>query len=292
MLRLLILSFCLWVSIEGLSANFTLAYTANRQGETDPCGCQNPDIGGLGRMAERLLQLKQRGPVLFVDAGNAFFSVPKLSEGRKAFERSRAELIAEAYHQMGLRAYSPGVRDFSAGADFFWKVLKKSGAAAVSANLVGGGSGAKFESFLVVEEAGVRVVVTGLTSFHKTPVPVGIQWHEPKEAFRRVWRAIQAKSPNRVVVLSHLGAQEDTSLAKEFPGLWIIGSQSMDFFSEPKKQGDSFLFEVGIGGQRLGEVEVGSSGAGWSQAKLTELGEAYDTPNAVKKLLQEFKKRK
>lgn len=292
MLRALILGFCLWGSLEGLSANFTLAYTANRQGETDPCGCQNPDIGGLGRMAERLLQLKQRGPVVFVDAGNAFFSVPKLSDGRKAFERSRAELIAEAYRQMSLQAYSPGVRDFSAGADFFWKVLKKSGATAVSANLVGGGAGRKFEPFLVVEELGHRIVVTGLTSFHNTPVPAGIQWQEPKEAFRRTWKAIQAQSPNRVVVLSHLGAQEDSNLAKEFSGLWIIGSQSMDFFAEPKKQGNSFLFEVGIGGQRLGEVEVSSSGAGWSQVKLTELGEVYDKPNAVKKLLQEFKKRK
>lgn len=292
MLRALILGFCFWGSVEGLSANLTLAYTANRQGETDPCGCQNPDIGGLGRMAERLLQLKQKGPVVFVDAGNAFFSVPKLSEGRKVFERSRAELIAEAYRQLGLKAYSPGERDFSAGADFFWRTLKKTGASVVSANLVGSGSGRKFEPFLVVEEPGLRIVVTGLTSFHNTSVPAGIQWQEPGEAFRRTWKTIQAQSPNRVVVLSHLGAQEDMNLAKEFPGIWIVGSHSMDFFTEPKKLGESFLFEVGIGGQRLGEVEVTSSGTGWSQAKLTELGEAYDKPNSVKKLLQEFKKRK
>lgn len=292
MLRWLFLTLWFWGAAEGLGAGLTLVYTANRQGEINPCGCQSPDVGGLGRMAERLLQLKQKSPVLFVDAGNAFFSVPKLSEGRKAFERSRAELIAEAYRQMGLQVFSPGVRDFSAGTEFFWKILKKSGATAVSANLAGGGSGRKFESFVVLEEPGLRIVVTGLTNFQNNAMPIGIQWQEPKEAFRRAWKAIQAKSPNRVVVLSHLGAQEDVSLAKEFPGIWIIGSHSMDFFEEPKKLGESLLFEVGIGGQRLGEVEVSSIGAGWAHAKLTQLGDVYDKPNAVKKLLQEFKKGK
>jgi len=267
---------CILLSMAGSGAQVTLAYTANRQGETEPCGCKIKDLGGIVRMEKRLRQLRHEGGVLFLDAGNAFFSAPKLHESRLKTEELRADRIAQSYRRMGLKVFSPGDRDFALGSAFFWGLIRKAGATAVSSNLESTSEGGKFTPFTVWEEQGVRIAVLGLTAFDPALVPQGLKQRAPKEALREVWKSLQKEKLDQVVLLSHLGPQQDEELAKEFPGIWIIGSKSLDFFNEPKKVGNSYLFEVGIEGQRLGEITIEKGKPGWARAKLSELDEAYD----------------
>jgi len=278
MLQRVFLAICILLSIDGWSApaQITIAYTANRQGEIEPCGCKIKDLGGLARMEKRLLQLRHEGGLLFLEAGNAFCTAPKLHESRIKLEEDRAERIAKSYRLAGLKALSPGERDFARGAPFFWDLIRKSGATVVSANLESSLRSGSFKPFLILSEQGVRIAVVGLTSFDAVTVPADIKQKPPREAMREAWKGIQKEKPDQIILLSHLGAKEDAEIAREFPGIWIIGSKSLDFFNEPKKVGNSFLFEVGIEGQRLGEIVIEKGKAGWARAKLTELDEAYD----------------
>jgi len=280
-LAICILGSCL--GIAGQASSVTLAYTANRQGETGPCGCQIRDIGGLDRMAVRLKQLKSEGATLFVDAGNSFFSAPKIKEDRRKTELTRAERIAKSYQEMGLKGFSPGERDFAGGVSFFWGLVRKSGVSVVSANLESTTANAAFKPYEIYSLQGIRIALTGLTLFSDKLLPVGIKQRDPQQSFREVWKQLQAEKPDRVVLLSQLDKNDNEALANEFPGIWIIGSKSMDFFQDPKKIGKGFLFEVGIGGQRLGEIKLQKDQATWTQAQLTELGEEFDKLKPNKK---------
>ena len=256
----------------------TLAYTANRQGETKPCGCKIREIGGLPRMEARIGQLKKAGAVLFVDSGNAFFKAPKLSPGRLGDAKRQAELIAESYKRMGLKVFSPGERDFGAGIGVFWQLVKRTGAVPLSANLESLTENGQFAPFLIWDEGGVRLALIGLTSFDSGSTPDQLRIKDPKAAMRDVWKSIQESKPQQVIVLSHLGSKIDEEIAKEFPGVWIVGSKSMDYYDAPKKVAQSFLFEAGIEGQRLGEVLIEKNKDGWKTSQLTELGDEYDIP--------------
>ncbi|NBX75953.1 MAG: hypothetical protein EBQ92_05320 [Proteobacteria bacterium] len=284
MVQRVFLATCLFFTLSAVAAKgqVTVAYTANRQGETEPCGCKIKDLGGLARMEKRLLQLRKEGGLIFLDAGNTFFSAPKLHESRKKLEENRAERIAKMYRLTGLKALSPGERDFARGVPFFWELIRKSGATAISANLESSLGSGSFKPFLLWEEQGLRFVVVGLTSFEAINLPAGIKQRDPKESMREVWKNIQKEKPDQAIVLSHLGTKEDEELAKEFPGIWIVGSKSLDFFEEPKKVVNSFLFEVGIEGQRLGEILIEKGRPSWTRAKLTELDEGYDKPRKQK----------
>lgn len=276
-LRLLLAS-CVFWTLPLCAGSLTVAYTANRQGEIKPCGCKIREIGGLSRMEKRISQLRKKGGVLFVDAGNAFFQAPKLAESRLSAAKKQAQQIAQSYKRMGLKAISPGERDFAAGAGFFWELVKESGAHPVSANLESLNGVGGFESFLIWEEEGFKIALTGLTAFESIHDSQEIRASDPRGAMRSVWKSIQAAKPQQVIVLSHLGTKTDEELAKEFPGVWIVGSKSMEYYETPKKVEKSYLFEVGIEGQRLGEVSLDQAKTGWTLAQLTELGEEYDIP--------------
>lgn len=283
MFHRILLAACIFLSTHGLGGTGTIAYTANRQGETKTCGCKIRDIGGLARMEERLTELKKSGGRLFLDAGNSFFPAPKIALNREAVEKKQALAIASSYRLMELDVFSPGERDFAGGSAFLGELIRKSGAEVVSANLEADPKDIAFRPFVIRILGDMRIAVTGLTAFSDVPAPQEIKQRDPKEAFEAVWKKIQAEKPDRFIILSHLGTKEDEELAKNHPGVWIIGSKSMDFFDRPKKTGDSFLFEVGIGGQRLGEISFEKGRSGWSQAKLTELGEEFDRPNKKRK---------
>ncbi|NBT58826.1 hypothetical protein EBT16_08595, partial [bacterium] len=231
-------------------------------------------------------QIKKMGSPLFLDAGNAFFSGPRMNPDRKDLENARADLIARSYQLMGLAAFSPGEGDFSAGGDRFWQLIKKTGALAVSANLEENKGRGTFKPYLVWSGGGIKILVTGLTAFNASVIPDGIQEKPARAALKALWKDVEAQKPDQVVVLSHLGRTEDEKIAREFPGVFIVGSKSLDFLLEPLKLGNSFVFEVGIQGQRLGEIVLEKGKAGPTTAKLTELGMEYDKPNGVKKLIQ------
>lgn len=243
-------------------------------------------------MAERIYQKKKEGKHVFVDAGNAFFSGPQVAPSRKSFEIARADLIARSYQAMGLLALAPGENDFAEGPELFWALVKKSGAVAVSANLEESKERGVFKPYLVWNDGAHKIVITGLSSFDLGSIPEGIKQSPAREAIRALWRKIESEKADQVVMLSHLGRKEDEEVAKEFPGIFIVGSKTLDFLESPKKAGNSFIFEVGIEGQRLGEIVLEKGTPGWATATLTELGVEYDKPNDVKKLVQEFKKKK
>ena len=232
-------------------------------------------------MYERIVQLSKRGSVVLVDSGDLFFTAPKLNPNRVELEKLKAELIAKSYKQMGLTAFSPGEKDFALGVDALLALVKDAGAELVSANLETSKAAKGFLKTKQVNVGGLNFLITGLTRFDGTP-PEGIKVLPPEEELKKVFSKAAMGSFDRAIVLSHLGHHEDEKLANQFPGVFVIGSKSKNIFVDPILAGQSYVFEAGYDGQRLGEVEIQKSPKAFSGAILTELTKEYDKPNAVK----------
>jgi len=145
----------LLVSAGAFAAQPVLLYTASRQGEIEPCGCQAKQIGGLDRLAAKINQERKAQDIFFVDAGNAFFSSLKPATHRRDQDLRKAKLISESYRLMGLDVYSPGERDFAEGEKGLLDLVERSGAALVSANL--NFSTAKAKKYVILERGGCRL---------------------------------------------------------------------------------------------------------------------------------------
>src|SRR4051812_28912213 len=112
-IRTLLLSAALAVGGILSATPLDLFYTANRQGEVDPCGCPGAvQNGGIARMGA-FLDATRRRSSFFGDAGDTFFSVTSILPSRRDEELAHAHLIARAYQVMGLDVLTPGERDFT-----------------------------------------------------------------------------------------------------------------------------------------------------------------------------------
>lgn len=285
--------FCLFLlasvadSAQSRKASPVLVYTASRQGEIEPCGCKVKQIGGLDRMAGRIAQIKVKQPVFFVDAGNTFFPLPSPSKNRRAQDLRKAELIAKSYRFMGLQAFSPGPRDFAEGEKRLAALIEISGATLVSANLRFQTAKAKRAIFLEAE--GPRVGVTG-ASFFSGKTPMGVEVEPVKKSLEQLFETTQKEKIDQWILLSHLDPQAEKEIAESFPGLWIINSFSLDFQESPKRVAQSYVFEVGLEGQRLGEVEIRGSSHEPQGARLTELGKELLGSRSVREAMAQYYK--
>jgi len=275
----------LLVSAGGFAAQPALLYTASRHGEVEPCGCQVNQIGGLDRLAAKINQARKVRDVFFVDAGNAFFSSLRPALHRREQDLRKAQLISESYRIMGLDAYSPGERDFAEGEKVFIDLVERSGAALVSANLKL--SKAKAKTHLILERGGFRLGVTGLTTF-AAKSPAGVEALPPEKNLRSLFDSTKKEKIHRWVVLANLSSEEERKIAEAFPGIWMVGSRSMDFHVSPLERGESFFFEPGIEGQRVGEIVLSENERGFQEAKLTELGSEFVEEGPVKQAMKKY----
>jgi hypothetical protein len=263
-----------------------LIYTANRQGEIEPCGCQTNQVGGLNRMAEYLNGLKKENEVLLVDSGDSFFSAPKVRADRASQELLRAQLIADSYKEMGLNYISPGDRDLALGAKTFFELVSRCGAKVVSANLKSKDQRNLISSYELWQKSDIRVFVTGVVPVTTSKVE-GLEVEPVEESLEKVISTARGYQPDYILVLSHLGQSEDERIAKKFAGVFILGSHSMDSLSEPLKLENSYVFQPGIEGQHIGEVPL-EKGGGLKAHALRDLGKSLDRNNPVKLLMKKY----
>ncbi len=265
-----------------------LYFTANRQGEIEPCGCARGRIGGLTRVANLLAQERKKTAdrsSLFVDSGDTFFLFSELQATRGEEEVRKARLIAAAYQKLGLNAFSPGERDFAGGLPLLLELRKESGAAFVSANLRGEDGALLFEPFHLFTERGLRVAVTGIASEEAFQKISGIKVSPPKEALSSVLSQIRSQSPDVIVVLSHRGMKADREMAKE-PGIdVIVGSHSLDITDKPVREGSTAIVQADLQGQQLGILDWKG---GDVQGALVDLDTRYDGKNGLAPLIKQF----
>ena len=127
-INIVVFSFAMLVSLINAqtaeSVSVHILGTTNVNGETDPCGWKKKPLGGLARKATIVDELvSSNNEVAIVDAGNLFFKKDQLSPGVTTEIASvTADIILNAFNEIGCDAFSPGSQDFALGLDFLLKM--------------------------------------------------------------------------------------------------------------------------------------------------------------------------
>jgi hypothetical protein len=210
-----------------------LVYTSNVDGEYEHCGCPVHPLGGLGRRAAEVDRVRAESDgVISVDAGDLFLpaasSEPASGRRPAASElERRARLLAAAYARLGVTAFSPGERDLSLGVPLLRRVLAEAKVPVVSANLVDGRGQLLFPADRLVDVAGVRVGIFGVTA-SSPPDPAwrgwGVEARDPAAAARAEVASLRARGARIVVALVHVGGTPDSKrLLAAAPGIdWAV----------------------------------------------------------------------
>ena len=138
-----------------------IALVGEVRGEIEPCGCPTLPYGGFVRR-ERLLKTLP-SPLFHLDAGETLLKGFSTSRTDRI---ARAELVMELSEMVGVDAWSPGPSDLLAvGIDG----LRRSPVPAISANWQDADGAALLQPWIVLEEAGVRLGVIGLSGAISDP---------------------------------------------------------------------------------------------------------------------------
>lgn len=89
----------------------TLLFTSDLWGQLEPCGCSADMRGGLDRAAAYVKEKRAEGPVILVDAGDAFFDKLQYTPVEEPQARRKARAVAESLLAMGVEAKASFERD-------------------------------------------------------------------------------------------------------------------------------------------------------------------------------------
>jgi hypothetical protein len=294
----LLFFFLAGLSQAGYGDSLRFYYTANRQGEIDPCGCPTTEQnGGINRMAAFLAAAKYNPETAFFgDAGDTFFSNPSLLPTRKASELGKSKVIAAAYREMGVQIFSPGERDFANGVDGLKALQAESGVTFISANLKNADGSPIFPAYLLVKKQGLKIGVVGLAdpNLFQAPYPtvVGVRADPPAPALTAALKALHEQGADVIVLLSHLGLSGDREIAKVEGIDLIIGAHSLDSLDPPQKVGNTWIVQPMYQGEQIGYLDFDLSARRFTAARLVDLGRDWDRENKVSQLVSAYKQKR
>lgn len=157
--------------------------------------------GGLSRVAVILTTLRAQYPgrVIVVDAGD-LLEGNLFAEYYGRTERRHPDPLVDALGSLQYDAATPGNHDFDFGPDVLLEAANDASYRTVSANIVGPGDSLVFPSTVVVQRAGVKVGITGLTT------PGVMVWDGRQLGGRMRVRRIAEAAPGAVAALDRAGA--------------------------------------------------------------------------------------
>jgi 2',3'-cyclic-nucleotide 2'-phosphodiesterase (5'-nucleotidase family) len=236
-----------------------LLYSSNLQGKFAPCNCAVQPLGGLARRATVAARARaQADATLIVDAGDLF-----LPQGSTAETERQANLLAAGIASGGIDALTPGEGDLAIGVPLLKKVTAAFAIPVVSANLYGRDGRRLFAADRLVDAAGTKVGIFGVTA--PTTAADANRWRadgivvrDPADAARESAEALRARGAQIVVALIHAGLPaENRRLATTMKGVdWAVLGHSALNLESPEPSGSARLLEAQSEGKNLGRLDL------------------------------------
>ncbi len=227
----------------------TLVYTGDLEGELEPCGCTEGQLGGLARRAAWINAAKATGEhVVLLDSGDLYFrreAIPKILEPQL---RLKARTIAGIHERLHYVPAALGELDLSLGLEAFEGLGR-------TPLLANADESIKVSGSPVVDAGGCRVGVLGLAS-PALLKPSGVDAGDPIEAARREVAALGDRA-DLVVCVSHLGLDGDKALAAAVPGIdVIVGGHDGLSMEPPVRVGRTLIVQANRQGRFLGRMRL------------------------------------
>jgi len=262
------------------------------KGEIRSCGCATKDVGGLGRRATFLSQLRDTTVADFLLLeGGGFFS-PKLNYGME-----KADLTLDAMSMMDYDGVVIGEEDLGFGVEYIVARTREVGLPVVVANLVDARADTLFfpGSRQLTLPSGLGVTLIGVMSprLRLPPqVPKGTaRIGDPVGALRRELSRL-GPVDGLVIVLAHMGRQEITRLVAEVPEVDLVvhGSEGRPMRRVNRSPG-AYILQVADRGRYMGvayAVLDDEGGIRTLQTAVTPMGKEYDDADAITRLFEAY----
>ncbi len=239
-----------------------LLYTGGVAGELRSCGCSEGDLGGLAVRAGAMAALRAAdpGPIFVLDSGDTHLrSALDLTRGDLERARRQSEVFARFHSRIGLDALVPGELDLALGADHLAGLYPPPAARLLAANLRDAEGGSPFPATAVIERQGFRLGLVAAVGEFLALGPEGRRLHAAPSIpeIGKGVAGLRRQGVHLVVLLSHLGLDEERRVARAVRGLdLVIGGHSRDRLPEPIFEGRVGVVQAGTRGKWLGRVEV------------------------------------
>lgn len=201
-----------------------------------------------------------------MDSGDLLWKSAFLGDDEIAQRKQKATLLLAAMEALKVDAMTPGEGDFIFGLDFLREGIAQHHLPYVSANLQTHSGSALFPPFVVVERAGLRIGITGITA----PALLGkdLKAADPVASLTTVVETLRgSERADLVILLAHQGSEENKALLREVQGVDLVfAAHDRRFTIEPTLVGDTAIFQAGSRGKYLGQVtlDLAEGRSGWS----------------------------
>ncbi|MHC9538515.1 MAG: bifunctional UDP-sugar hydrolase/5'-nucleotidase [Vulcanimicrobiota bacterium] len=215
--------------------------------------------GGLSRTAAKIREIREenRDGAILVDGGDVF-------DGGFYSKQSQGEVMSRPYRDLEYDAITIGNHDLSWGLKTFEKLSDQVDTDFLAANMKMADENVTMKHlkpYKVIERKGVRIGVIGATSRLTAvgcPDKKALQIVEAAPVVKSCVEELKSKEKvDMIVLLSHLGYDDDVKLAQETDGIdIIIGSHSHKAIPGGEKVGNTIIVQTAGEGNSLGRLDV------------------------------------
>ena len=231
-------------------------------------------------------------PILLLDAGNTLL-------GQTLAYQSEGRVVVDAMNAMGYDAMTVGPADLSRGMDVLLQRAQEASFAILSCNIVSAEDAKPILApYTVIQRGGVRFGIIGVTEMlvpdasPKDLETTGIL--DPMAAVRSFLPEVRSRS-DVVILLSHLGLEQDLRLAEAVPGIDIIvGGKDRKVMGAPERIAETVIVQMGYDGEWLGRLDVAFSPEGKitdAHVKVIMLRPDVDDDPELSALVNSYKER-
>lgn len=215
--------------------------------------------GGIIRLKQAVDAIRRDHPnSVLLDAGDQF-------QGTLFFNIHKEDIPAFALNSLGYDAMCPGNHEFDDGCERFAAFLRKMDPPMLAANLAI--QGQVIKPWTILERGGREIGIIGLAT-PETPAlssPCAeATFSDPVPALRKAVAELTTQGVNIIIVLDHLGLNDDLILAGKVDGVDVIvggHSHSLLSNSDPKAEGSYPMVKTSPSGQPVLVVTAGHGGA-------------------------------
>lgn len=193
---------------------------SNCDAETDAAGeC----FGGIARLKTIIDDTRAKyetGNSLLLSAGDNF-------QGSLYYTTYKSKVVSDFFNQMGFDVVATGNHEFDDGPEEFLKFID-----AAKFPIIGGnfdvtkdeGLRGKIKGSIVLDIGGEKVGIIGATTEDTPDIasPGDVEFHDVIQYVRGASEALDAAGVNKIILLSHIGYNEDLNVAASLPLVDVI----------------------------------------------------------------------
>jgi 2',3'-cyclic-nucleotide 2'-phosphodiesterase (5'-nucleotidase family) len=218
-----------------------------------------------------------------VDAGDLLFSVPKPNEAQLRNAQEKMALIVDAYNASGYDAVNVGINDLAQGTDFIAQFTNAADFPFLSANIVNENNELIFQPFTIIERAGQRIGIAGVTA--ENPFSEAVRVQDVYDSAQRAFNQMKNDVDFTVLLASVYNPEAERLMDSDIGYDLIIRSHSPRLSRTLTRAESGLFLSTGTQGRVMQLLEISQLSDG---DKLTDLSMELQRLSFIESRLNEF----